>query len=352
MFDPPAVVEAVAALGLRSTGGLTAEYEGLVDGLRVRLRGAWNRQSDLDLIVEAFPAFGLDLGLWVRQAGLFLGGPANVETGHAAFDGVMQVSVAEGEEAAGRSLVDESIRAALQGLLVVGRPEVTDTLVALNLSSLHLASDALLARVRDCVRIARAVDALGARLPPPTALAPGVAAAFEAACAEHGLGYRAHPMTGTGETRDAAVSVAWRARATAWSAGTPVLHDGDRTGFRLALRFHEPLGAGLRVEPAGLGDRLKGLIGLGDVEFGDAGFDRAWRVEAKDARAAEELLTEAARSRLGGLRALGLTLTLHDGGLDGSGALPTDPAGVPEAIRLAVGLREAMRPSTARGAYR
>jgi hypothetical protein len=81
LFDPPAVDQVSAALGLQPTGALLTQRAGVVDGVPVRLRGLLGRRSDLDLVVEARPSYGLDLGLWVRQAGLVHGGPARVETG-------------------------------------------------------------------------------------------------------------------------------------------------------------------------------------------------------------------------------------------------------------------------------
>lgn len=90
-------------------------------------------------------------------------------------------------------------------------------------------------------------------------------------------------------------------------------------------RFHEAVGAGLRVEPAGLSDRLKDIVGLGDLRLGDAAFDAAWRVRAA---------------------------TLDDAGVDGRGDLPSDPGCVPEVLRLVVGLRDALRQRVSRGAYR
>lgn len=352
LFDPPAVDEVSAALGLRPTGALLTERAGVVDGVPVRLRGLLSRRSDLDLVVEARPSFGLDLGLWVRQAGLVQGGPARVETGDPAFDGVCEVTVAAGGADAVRALLDDATRATLLGMLVAGRPEITDEVVALNLSSLYLTAESLTARVRECVRVARAMDALGARLPPPAGIGAEHAAAFGAACREHGLAFRAHPLGASGDTRESAVWVRWRTHPAVRSIASVLEDSVELAGYRVVARFHEALGAGLRVEPAGLSDRLKDLVGLGDLRLGAEAFDAAWRVRAATPDAATALLHEGARAGLERLRALGLRLTLDDAGVDGRGDLPSDPGCVPEVLRLVVDLRDALRQRASRGAYR
>ena len=350
LFDPPAVDKVSAALGLRPTGALLTERAGVVDGVPVRLRGLLGRSSDLDLVVEARPSYGLDLGLWVRQAGLVWGASGRVETGDPAFDGVCEVTVAAGGADAVRALLDDATRATLLGMLVAGRPEITDEVVALNLSSLYLTAEALTARVRECVRIARALDELGARLPPPAGIGADHAAAFEAACREHGLAYRAHPLSASGDTRESAVWVRWRSHPVAGSLATN--DNTEPVGYRVVARFHEPLGVGLRVEAAGIADRLKDLVGIGDMSLGDVGFDAAWRVRATIPDAAAGLLHEGARALLQRLRALGVWLTLDDAGVDGRGDLPSDPGCVPEVLRLVVDLRGALRQRASRGAYR
>ncbi len=350
LFDPPAVEAVSAVLGLRRLGGLGAERAGVIDGVAVRLRGPLGRRSDLDLVVEARPAHGLDLGLWVRQAGLVVGGPPGLDTGDAAFDGVCEVTVGEGAADAARALLDDATRSSLLAMLSSGRPEITDEVVAFNLSSVYLTAETLTARVRECVAIARAVDALGARLSPPTAIPAGHAAAFVDACREHGLTSRAHPMSAWGDTLESAVWVRWRSHPVAGSLATN--DNTEPVGYRVMARFHEPLGVGLRVEPAGLADRLKDLVGFGDLSLGDHAFDAAWRVRATSPDAAMGLLHEGARAQLQRLRALGLRLTLDDAGIEGRGEIPGDPGVVPEVLRLVVDLRGVLRQRVSRGAYR
>lgn len=350
LFDPPAIEEVSAALGLRRVGALATERAGVVDGVAVRLRGLLGRRSDLDLIIEARPAYGLDLGLWVRQAGLMLGGPPRLDTGDAAFDGVCEVTVGEGAVDAARALLDDTTRLTLLRMLSSGRPEITDEVVAFNLSSVLLTAETLTARVRECVQIARAVDVLGARLSPPAAIPTGHAEAFVDACREHGIGYRAHPLSGWGDTHESAAWVRWRSHPVAGSLATN--DNTEPVGYRVVARFHEPLGVGLRVEAAGIADRLKDLVGIGDMSLGDVGFDAAWRVRATIPDAAAGLLHEGARALLQRLRALGVWLTLDDAGVDGRGVIPDDPGVVPEVLRLVVDLRGVLRQRVGRGAYR
>ncbi len=350
LFDPPAVEEVSVALGLRRLGGLGTERAGVVDGVAVRLRGLIGRRSDLDLAIEARPAHGLDLGLWVRQAGLVVGGPPPLDTGHAAFDGVCEVNVGEGAADAARALLDDATRSTLLAMLSSGRPEITDEVVTFHLSSVYLTAETLTARLRECVAIAHTVDALGARLSPPAVIPAEHAAAFVGACREHGLGYRAHPLSAWGDTNESAVWARWRSHPVAGLLATD--DNTEPVGYRVVARFHEPLGVGLRVEPAGLADRLKDLVGIGDLSLGDHAFDAAWRVRATSAEAATGLLHEGARAQLQRLRALGLRLTLDDAGVKGHGELPGDPGVVPEVLRLVVDLRGALRQHVSRGAYR
>lgn len=352
LFDPPVLGEVIDALGLRPGGGSASERVGVVDGVAVRLRRLTSQRSDLDLVIEARPAHGLDLGLWVRQAGPSLAGAANVETGDAAFDGVCQVTTAPGGAHAARALLDAETRSALTRMLVAGRPEITDDVVALNLSAHFLTADALMAKVRECVRIARSVDALGERLSPPSGIGAARAAAFADACRELGLGYRAHPLSAGGDTPDSALWVRWRSHPVERSFALAGDGEVETPGYRVAARFHRPLGVGLRVEPAGLSDRLKDLVGLGDLRLGDAAFDAAWRVRATSEDGARAMLGDVARAKLQRLRALGVHLKLDDSGLDGLGALPADPGCVPEVLRLVTDLRGALRPWTSQGAYR
>lgn len=352
LYDPPAIDEVSDALGLRPGAPPMNGRVGVVDGVEVRLRGLLGRRSDLDLLVEARPVYGLDLGLWVRQAGLTIGGPEGIDTGDAGFDGVCQATTAPGGAEAARALLDDATRRTLSGMLVAGRPEITDDVVALNLSAVHLTAEVLDARVRECVRIARAVDALGERLPPPAGVGAEHAAAFADACREHGLGYRAHPLSAGGDTQESAVWVRWRSCPVERSFVSAIGGAVEPVGYRVVARFHEPLGVGLRVEPADLSDRLKELVGMGDLSLGDGAFDAAWRVSATSEDGARAMLGEGARAKLERLRALGLRLTLDDAGLDGQGDLPSDPGCVPEVLRLVVDLRGALRPWTSQGAYR
>jgi len=350
LFEPPAIEEVSAALGLRRVGAAGLERAGVVDGVAVRLREVPGRRSDLDLVVEARPAHGLDLGLWVRQAGLTVGGAEGLSTGDAVFDGVCKTTTAPGGAEAARTLLDDTTRRTLSGMLVVGRPEVTDEVVALNLSAVHLTADVLAARVRDCVSIARAVDALGEGLPSPAGITAAHALAFMDACREHGIAYRAHPLSAGGDTPESAVRVRWRSCPV---EGSLASNEGIETvGYRVVARFHEALGVGLRVEPAGIADRLKDLVGIGDLSLGNAAFDAAWRVRATIPDAAMGLLHEGARAQLQRLRALGAWLTLDDAGVDGRGVIPDDPGVVPEVLRLIVDLRGVLRQRVGRGAYR
>lgn len=351
MFEPRAVTELGEALGLRSVSAVSTDRRGVVDGVAVRVRSAFARRGDLDLVVEARAEHGLDLGFWARQA-LPFGGDASIPTGDARFDGVFSVGAAAGHEDLARAILDDALRAALTRLVNVGSPAVSDEGVAVSISSVHLTADALRASVDDCVRVALALDRAGASLPAPNTFPPEWSGAFADACRELGLSHRAHPMTAVGVCRGVWLRARWRTRALPWTLGALALDGAETIGYRLSARFERPLDADLRAEPAGLADRLKDLVGLGDLSLGDPDFDRAWRVRASDPALAAEVLNPTARARLRELWGLGLRFTLDDRGVDGRGDPPTAPHQLPEVLRRVVTLRDALRPSTASGPYR
>lgn len=347
MGEREVIAAVAAALGLRGDD----DRSGLVDGVQVTLRRAWSDRSNYSLLVQARPAFGLDLGLWVRQAGLFLGG-APRPVGDARFDGVFDVIIADGHDAEARALLQPRLRELLLDLLGVGQVDLTDELVALRVSTLHLTVEALRAHVDACVAAARDVDAFGATLPAPTTIPAEYVDAVADACRDLGLASRAHPLSAWGRSASGALSARCRSRAAPWPLGAMVASPVEPLGYGVAASFDEPLGAGLRVEPAGLGDRLKDLVGLGDLSLGVPDFDRRWRVRATNPELAAALLHDEARASLDALRALGLRFTLDDRGLAGRGDPPTRVEQIPEVLRRVASLREVMRARTSAGPYR
>lgn len=329
---------------------LTTRRAGAVGGVAVSLERLAARSGDADVVVVARPPRCPDLGLHVRGASLSLF-DRRMETGDATFDGIFTAHAPASEEEAARGLLARSVRRVLQRLAGVGWPTLTDDAVVLRFSLPATTVDEVTARVRWCVECALAVAERAATLDAPHPLRhSGVAAAFEAAARERGMAFERNAMRAEGAAGRGLLSVRWRARA-------PVAVDHfavaqAKPGWRARLRFDEPLGVGLTAHPATFGERVKAAIGARDLRVGDADFDRAWTLAARDEAGATAMLHAGARRVLTGLAALGLEVALDDEGVAFEGALPAGPEAVLRAMELLDGARDALRPAMGVGPYR
>lgn len=345
------IPDACLALGLTRDPGLAFRATGKLDGARVVVQQVGNGSNENDLALFAWLPHPLDLGWRVVQGGTHGYHGDAVRTGATDFDGV--IDVACDAPALAHPLLDEEVRDALLRMVRVGRPVVTDEVAGFFTTAFGLKGDELAARLRWCVALAHALDRRGSRLPAQAALQAGdVAARFAADAAARGLSVRHNALCAEG-----ALSTLWL-RATARSRGSAdvtalqAVLTPTAPGTRVFARFHEPLGAGLSLRPAGLADRVKDLVGLGDLRLDDPEFDRAWTVTAADPDAARALLHEGARAHLTRLAATGLRFSLDDRGVQGHGPLPASPETLPHTLWLLDALRDTLRTRPQRAAYR
>ena len=96
--------------------GLLSRSEGMVDGLALTLE----LRARLDLLIAVALPHPTDLGLCLVQGGLGYGHRVRAPTGHADFDGVLEVSATEPEAA--RALMTDAVRGAALELVAVGMP--------------------------------------------------------------------------------------------------------------------------------------------------------------------------------------------------------------------------------------
>jgi len=120
-------------------------------------------------------------------------------------------------------------------------------------------------------------------------------------------------------------------------------HSGRSPWTRVRLEWRSS--RRLRVMPEGLSSSLRRLLGSGDVEIGDAMFDRVYWVEASDAAWAREVLDGEVRRRMGRLATYrswaGLNRITVDVGPEGitvriSRMLAGDSGRLDEMIQLAI----------------
>lgn len=351
VFDG-ALEAACDSLGLRvERHFLMVRRVGAVSGVAVSVARIPARSGNADTVIVARPPRRPDVGLHVHGASTIPCLDRKLETGDAAFDGVFALHAATGEAEAARRVVSKPVRRSLQRLAGTGWPAVVDDAVVYELSMAGTDEAEVRARVAECVRCALAVADAATTLDAPQPLRDaGVAAAFEAAGRARGMAVERNAMRAEGKAGRGFLSVRWRVRA-------PVRVDhfspeDGAVGWLARLRFDEPLGVGLALHPASLAERLQSAVGLRDLQTGDADFDRAWAVAARDEASALLVLHANARRMLGHLAALGLRVSLDDEGLSFEGDLPRDPDVVDRAMEVLDGARDALRPQMAIGPYR
>lgn len=346
------IAELCDALGLPRTGTLFSRAEGWVDGLALTLEERAQRGNEDDLLIAAALPDPTDLGLHLAQGGTYVSSPhPRALTGHAAFDGVIDLSAAEPDAA--RALMTDAVRGAVLEMVSVGRPWLADHVVGFTCSTVGLQRDEGLRRVRRVLAVAAEMARAAAALPPVEALArAGVADALRREALSRGMSLRGNALCVVGETPQHALRL--RVRAVHGVAfGMPTL-DARRegAGLRLRLAFREPLGVGLTMRPAQTVDRVWEALGRGDLRLDDDAFDRAWTLTATHVDGARALLHEGARDALTRLAAWGLRFTLDDRGIEGEAPAPTTGEAVTSLFWILDGLRDQLRPRASQGAYR
>jgi hypothetical protein len=100
------------------------------------------------------------------------------------------------------------------------------------------------------------------------------------------------------------------------------------------LRFEDPLGLGLLVQPMRTVDRMKEMFGAADYKLGDALFDETFLVRVSDERGTVALLDEKTRKRLLIIHDTVGPLSLTDDGISVRlPHVPPEPAVVPTIVR-------------------
>jgi hypothetical protein len=346
------IAEISEALGLARTGALFSRAEGLVDGVALTLEERAQRGNEDDLLIAATLPNPTDLGLHLAQGGTFGFAPHPLaRTGHAAFDGVIDVSAAEPEAAC--ALMTDAVRAAVLEMVGVGRPWITDHVVGFTCSTVGLSRDEGLRRVRRVLAVAAEMERAASALPPPEALRrTGVADALRREAEARGMSLRGNALCVVGETLQHALRLRLRSVDGAELGMSSLDARREVAGLRVQLTFREPLGVGLSMRPAQALDRVWEALGRGDLRLDDPDFDRAWTLAAADVEGARAVLHEGARGALTRLAAWGLRFTLDDRGIEGAASLPTSGEAVTALFWILDGLRDQLRPRASRGAYR
>ena len=113
--------------------------------------------------------------------------------------------------------------------------------------------------------------------------------------------------------------------------------------FIIGTRFPTPLRAGLVLSTAGLLDSLAAIVGITDLEIGDAPFDAAFAIKARDPERARAVLVPAAREAL---RALPGNIELTDESLSTKFSHREESAALIEETMVRVAAFPAFLPGT------
>lgn len=346
--------EACDALGLTRHATLSLSAAGFVDGVAAGLRQDLQRGNDGDLTLFAARARPSDLGLLVVQGGTWvLPRAPSFETGDATFDGLLSARAPRPCHDLARAALTAEAREVMLAMVRDGRPWVTDDVVGFSCSSLTLTAEETTTHLRRCAALALVLDRGAEDLDVhPVLVDSGHVDALVRAARERGMSLQRNALYAHGALATHDLWVRLRVEAGRGTGVAPLDALAEPAGYRVRLRFHEPLGLGLGLRPARAFDRVKDLLGRGDLTLGDEAFDRAWTITAADPDAARDALRDEARALLQRLASLGMRVHLDDRGLEARG--PLDPRGeaIGELLWSLDGLRGALRPGARGGAYR
>lgn len=357
MFVSEALTYVQQRFNMSSVGTFLFELRGQVDGVAIRFDASADRSKRLRF--TAFRPRGSDIGLSVDPAGMFAGA-ARFATGDSEFDGIFSRSCAPGDEAAAEAIVDSAVRAELRSISRLADAALSDHWVTATSAQSTLSGPELEQLARAAVAAALAADRATDALSAPAALARlGVDRALEDAARAHSLALRRHPLAAGGTTeRGDALALYFAANRSPASLLDPLAFTFD-AGCIARVSWVEPLGGPLTVRPASLIDRAQAALGYGDIEVGDAEFDKAFTITARvegGADAARSVvvsqLNARARSLLLRARLLGIECSLDERQLFARGPLPKSAADVHELVRVLVGLGPALRDRTSTSPYR
>lgn len=342
-----------------SPATLQLSLRGAFEGVPVELQPSGNNSASLTMATHR--PRGSDIGLRVFNSSMFRSAE-QFSTGDDAFDGIFGRGCATGCEPDAPTLLSSDVRAALRAIAASGSVDLYDDCAFAYCQPSMLSQPELDSMFRSLIVAVRACDDATLALDAPLALRRfGASTALEAFARDRGLSVQRHPFALSGAI-DGDHFVLRFCCEYEGRRGPDPLHGGAREpGFDARVRFAEPLRGGLFVRPSSVLDRAQALVGLGDIETGDRGFDRAWTIGARveddpDRSIATQLvreqLNERARARMIALAAAGVVLSIDDRSLVARGPLVIEPRALIELVSSIASLRSAMRAQAPRSAYR
>jgi hypothetical protein len=284
-----------------------------------------NRRRIYYTYVEAMLARPLGLGLsvapssWLANAIGDLVGAGDLQVGHPALDAGYKISAAIPDQARQLLITPYVLEPLLALSSASFRPYLHDDVVKLEARQKCLSAEVLYGVIDNAAelsrRLASASDALG-----PSHVERVVGEVWRAIAEARGLTLDVERSMMAGRTEGVHVEVYAAQR-------------GDAFTTTFLVRFDRPLGIGLRLErQAGL-SKLGALIGMQDIETGDATFDKRFLVKGQPEAAVRAALSPEVRSRLVSLQEHASSLTVEDDHLRADvGWLVSEPAHVHGAI--------------------
>lgn len=315
-----------------------------MEGVPVEIRRVSKREADLDTLMVAWRLHPSDLGLLAHQPSNFFFADPSRATGAEGFDTLFTTQAHEPSDDAVRLQLDDAVRGSLLAAAAIGKVSLTDLAAADRTDAAWLDANDVVTRVRRLVAIAKAADAAAASLPLPTRFLHGVGESFVQSAEALGLSVRRNGLDARGTVAHESVTLSLRSAPKALVC-PGLIDEANGVGVRFQSRFDgaPPCAFAFTVHPAGFADRLKDLVGAGDLKVADADFDRAFTLTTEDPAALTQALSPEVRGRLLKLLAMGFSPTLDAQGLRLFGALPDAPDTLPRVLDLAVGLSDALR---------
>jgi len=310
------------ALGLVRVGN---ELVGQIDGIPVGARLAFDRPGGFDATWTLYARLQppLDLGLIVHSRKMDIdlpsAGPHVSHTGHAAFD---RRYLCKGDEPNRVSaLLGPDVVTTIVTQLHPDAPLlINDDGVAVQGPRIHGTEAWLRQGLQAVAQIAEAINGARDRVPAARALATHRLhwGRFASHNALHGI---SAPLCMWGTLQ-----------------GSTIYAYANRLGIEsycleVFLRFDQPLGLGLLLQPLRTVDRLKDFFGAEDHRLGDDVFDDAFLLRVSDAAGVEALLDAPLRERILALHGTVGPFTLTDDGCSFRlPHVPEDPAVVTQVV--------------------
>ena len=356
LFENESLAHVVRVFGLTSANALTVHYHGVVEGYPLTILPAGDRSGSL--IVSASRARPSDLGLSLTMSNTFFS-REDFASGSLQFDGIWSRACARCSVELAPQLTNAEVRSALMTVAQQGGG-MCDDLVWGEANATLWTGEEFERFIRAMIHAARAADEATANLPaPPDFQRVGVADALESLSREHAHTFARHPMQIAGMLGEDRFSLRAVAHYDGRRLPDPLHGATGATGYDARVHFAEPLRGELSLRPASALDRVQAALGIGDIETGDAAFDRAWTIQCKVAgdRAAatalvREQLNPPVRALLSRITATGFSLSLDARGIVGRGPFPKERRVVEEVVGALAAVRQALRGVPSQVPYR